>query len=187
MARTAGIDPELRAVLKFLQKHPDVRARLCAPRDKTVVYSGGIDSVRGVFAAWKLLAQAKAGDPKQFDYVTLEERLRQFHATEFGETLFEHANRVSQALEKKMIPDQALVLWRALSGLYIQGATGRVRALILPGSNPVKIRRSVFALTEVHVLLRPDVLANINLDAAVLRDFRVTVRAGGTPAPIVVF
>ena len=44
-----------------------------------------------------------------------------------------------------------------------------------------------FHLTEVQVLLRPDVLANIDLDATVLRDFRAAVRAGNTPAAFVVF
>jgi len=187
MTQPTKADPALRAVLKFLQRSPAVRARLCAPRDRTVVYSGAIESVDGVFAAWRLLAQAKASDPLRFDYVTLEERLRQFHVTEFGETLFEHANRVSADLTARKLEAQALILWRALSGIYVQGATGRVRALILPGSDPARIRRSVFALTEVNVLLRPNVLANIDLDAALLRDFRATVRGGNTPAPIVVF
>ena len=178
------IDPELRRVMVFLNKHPRVRTSIPAPRDKTVVYSGNVDSVQGVFAAWKLLAQAKSQDPRQFDYVTLEERLRMFHVTEFGETLFEHANRVSSSLQRKRLEDQALILWRALSGIYVRGATGRVRALVLPGN---KVARSVFALTEVQVLLKPDVLANIDIDANLLRDFRTTVKAGLNPSPIVVF
>jgi hypothetical protein len=161
--------------------------RIGAPRDKTVVYSGAVESVNGVFAAWRQLAQAKAQDPKKFDYVTLEERLRQFHVAQFGETLYEHALRVSAELEKKELKKQAMVVWRALSGIYVQGAIGRVRALVLPANNMEKITRSVFALTEVHVLLRPQVLAKIDLDAAALRDFRATVRGGNTPAPIVVF
>jgi len=108
--------------------------------------------------------------------------------------MFEHANRVSRALEQKSkelkdpkLARQALSLWRALSGIYVQGASGRVRALVLPGSNGGAIGRSVFALTEVNVLLRPNVLANIETDVSALRDFRATVRAGGVPAPIVVF
>jgi hypothetical protein len=184
---TEKIDPALFAVLQFLQKNHGVRARLCAPRDKTVVYSGNVESVNGVFAAWRLLAQAKAQDPKRFDYVTLEERLRQFHVAQFGETLYEHAFRVSADLEKRQLRKQALILWRALSGIYVQGATGRVRALIVPGSNLQKVKDSVFALTEVQVLLRPNVLANIDIDASVLRDFRAAVRGGNTPAPIIVF
>jgi len=187
MAPPSALDPDLRAILKFLQKNPAVRARLCAPRNKTVVYSGRIETVEGVFAAWRLLAQAKAQDPLQYDYVTLEERLRQFHVAEFGETIFEHANRISEALKSKNLREQALILWRAFSGIYVQGSTGKVRALILPGTDPTAIRGSVFALTEVNVLLRADVLANIDIDAQTLRDFRATVRTGNTPAPIVVF
>lgn len=184
---TTRLDPELVTTLKFLARHPQVRARLAAPRDKTVVYSGGlssgVDATAQYHAAWRLLAQAKARDPARFDYLTLEERLRQFHVVEFGESLFDHANRVSDALKARGVGAQALILWRALSGIYVQGAQGKVRALILPGSN---IGQSVFNLTEVKVLLREDVLRKIDLDPTSLRDFRITVHAGLTPAPIVV-
>jgi hypothetical protein len=176
-------DPELMSVLKFLSRHPQVRQRLPAPPDKTVVYSGGHDTSSGLFAAWKLLAQAKQQDPLRFDYVTLEERLRQFHVVEFGESLFDHALRVSASLEKRGLASQALILWRALSGVYVQGARGKVRALILPGP---AIAGSVFNLTEVRVLLRPDVLRQIEIDPGVLREFRTMVSAGAQPAPIVV-
>ena len=53
----------------------------------------------------------------------------------------------------------------------------------MPGSS---IGQSVFSLTEVHVLLRPDVLRQIEMDPELLRGFRTTVRAGSQPAPIVV-
>ena len=182
------MDPELTETMKFLARHPQVRMRIPAPRDKTVVYSGGFASpgagtVAQYHAAWRLLAQAKASDPKQFDYVTLEERLRQFHVVQLGESLFDHANRLSAALERRGVGPQAMFLWRALSGIYVQGAQGKVRALILPGD---RIGQSVFHLTEVKVLLRDDVLRRISLDPATLRDFRVTVQAGLVPAPIVV-
>ncbi len=181
---TSRIDPELRRVMGFLNRNPGVRARIPAPKDKTVVYSGGVESVKDVFHAYRQLAHAKALDPQRFDYVTLEERLRSLHVPEFGESLFEHANRVSDGLIQLRLDDQALILWRALSGLYVRGAVGRVRALVLPGKH---VARSVFALTEVNVLLRPDVLARIDIDPAMLREFRATVRAGNNPAPIVVF
>ena len=178
------LDPSLMKVLKFLQKHPGVRQRLPAPRDKTIVYSGNVSHVNDVFQAWKLLQQAKAQDPVRFDYITLEERLRAFHVVDFGESLFEHANRISEELTKKNLADQAVILWRALSGIYVQGAMGKVRALVFPGKN---IGRAVFALTEVNVLLRPSVLKNIDLNESMLREFRSTVRAAGQPAPIIVF
>jgi len=136
-----------------------------------------------VHGAWRLLAQAKKQDPARFDYVTLEERLRQFHIVEFGESLFDHANRVADSLKRRHLDGQAMILWRALSGIYVQGATGRVRALILPGPG---IADSVFNLTEVNVLLRPGVLAQIEIDPERLREFRMVVKSGGSPAPIVV-
>ena len=177
------LDPELLAVFGFLQKHPAVRTRLVAPPDKTVVYSGGAQTTSGFHAGWRLLAHAKAKEPQRFDYVTVEERLRQFHVVELGESLFEHANRVSDSLKGRGLEDQALILWRALSGIYVQGARGKVRVLILPGA---AIGSSVFALTEVSVLLRSDVLQQIQIDPALLREFRVSVKAGNRPAPIVV-
>ena len=131
-----------------------------------------------------MLAQAKRQDPKRFDYVSLEERLRQLHVVEFGETLFEHANRIATNLKSHGLDDQAAILWRALSGIYVQGAKGKVRALILPDS---KTGNSVFSITEVNVLLRPDVLQNIEMDSIILRNFRVMVKSGLTPVPIVVF
>ena len=178
------LDPELVTALQFLRTHPHVRKRIPAPLDKTVVYSGGIERGQDAFRAWKQLAEAKAQDPKKFDYVTLEQRLRTLHVVEFGETLFEHANRISSHLDARGLQDQSAILWRALSGIYVQGASGKVRALILPDS---KIGQSVFNLTEVNVLLRDDVLKNINIDAGLLRDFRTMVRVGSVPAPIVVF
>jgi hypothetical protein len=178
------LDAELIAVLTFLRTHPGVRERLPASRDKTVVYSGGISRGAEVYRAWQLLAQAKAQDPARFDYVTLEERLRQFHVVGFGETLFEYSNRVAQSLKSRGLDDQAAILWRALSGIYVQGARGKVRALILPDA---KIGKSVFSLTEVNVLLRQDVLQNIQLDPNLLRDFRLMVKVGSNPTPIVVF
>lgn len=184
-----ALDPHLLSVFSLLKRHPAVRARLAAPVDKTIVYSGGmLDPIptevdREVHAAWRMLAHAKAQDPVRFDYVTLEERLRQFHVIEFGESLFDHANRVAQSLKERGLADQAAILWRALSGIYAQGARGRVRALILPQPG---IASSVFSLTEVSVLLKPDVLRQIDLDPALLREFRLLVRAGSQGFPIVV-
>jgi hypothetical protein len=184
-----ALDPQLLSVLSFLRRHPDVRASLAAPVGKTVVYSGGMfdptDSNldRELTGAWRLLAQAKAQDPVRFDYVTLEERLRLLRITPSGESLLDHANRIAAALKARNLPDQAAILWRALSGIYVQGARGRVRALILPQAG---IARSVFALTEVHVLLRADVLRQIEIDPALLRQFRVLVKGGSEPAPLVV-
>jgi hypothetical protein len=179
-----SLDAELMSVLQFLRKYPNVRSRLCAPPDKTVVYSGGIERAGEVFRAWEMLAKAKLQDPRRFDYMTLEERLRQFHVVQFGETLFEYATRTAASLQRRGLPDQAAILWRALSGIYIQGAVGRVRALILPD---MKTSKSVFGLTEVNVLLRQDVLQSIRLDPELLRQFKVQVRSGAAPTPIVVF
>ena len=183
------LDPQLLSVLSFLRQHPEVRAAIAAPVDKTVVYSGGMfdptdrEVEPTLHQAWRLLAQAKAQDPLRFDYVTLEERLRRLRFIPSGESLLDHAGRIAATLKARHLPDQAAIVWRALSGIYVQGARGRVRALILPQAG---IARSVFALTEVHVLLRADVLRQIEIDPALLRQFRVLVKGGSEPAPLVV-
>ncbi|NND58924.1 MAG: hypothetical protein HKN49_01505 [Gammaproteobacteria bacterium] len=181
----ASLHSEIRKLLTFLKSHPDVRSRIAAPPDKTIVYSGDMTSPAGVSAAWRLLEQAKKQDPQRFDYVTLEERLRTLHVPRFGETIFEHAMRIARQLASEGVPDnQAVILWRALSGIYVQGAVGKVRALIFPGP---RTPNSVFSLTEVNVLLKPSVLAKIDIDRQQLEDFRMLARAGVTQPPIVIF
>jgi len=59
------------------------------------------------------------------------------------------------------------------------------RALILPTLN-ADMSQTVLNLTEVNVLLRPDVLANIDFDVQRLRDFKTYVQKGFTPVLIVV-
>jgi hypothetical protein len=178
------LDPALTRFLQFLARHPQVRQRLAAPPDRTVVYSGKVQDGDALTDAWQLLARRKAQDPHTNDYVTLEERLRQFHAVEFGESLFDHARRVARSLNLMGRNTEAVILWRALSGIYVQGARGRVRALVVPGP---QIAGSVFNLTEVKVLLQPDVLRQIAIDPELLRNFRLQVQAGTQPTPIVVF
>lgn len=70
-----------------------------------MVYSGRIERGADAYRAWKMLADAKRQDPKRFDYVTLEERLKQFHVVAFGETMYEHANRVAQNLGQRGLGD----------------------------------------------------------------------------------
>src|SRR3954470_21222541 len=110
-----SLDPELLNVLTFLSRNPAVRQRIPAPPGKTVVYGGDQTGTDGVHAAWRLLAQARAQDPRRFDYVTLEDRLRQFHVVQFGESIFDHANRVSASLKRRNLDEQAMYMWRALS------------------------------------------------------------------------
>jgi hypothetical protein len=181
-----GLHPELQALIAFLRDHRDVRARIPAPRDRTIVYSGGIQRESDLFRAWWMLARAKLQDPRRFDYVTLEERLKNLFVVQWGQTLYERAMAVATTLNQAGRSDQAMILWRILSGLYVQGATGRVRALILPAT-AIDMTQTVFNLTEVNVLLRPDVLANIDFDIQRLRDFKTYVQKGFAPVPLVVF
>ena len=44
--------------------------------DKTVVYCGEVANAGQVYAAWKMLKDAKAQDPVRFDYIIVEDRLQ---------------------------------------------------------------------------------------------------------------
>lgn len=178
------LDKRLHDLLSLLNKSPAMRARIAAPRDKTIVYSGGVSTLNGLTRAWQLLTRLKSENPAKYDYVTVEERLRTINVTSFGGTLYDFASNVAQSLQKDGVSDrQQLIVWRALSGIYVQGAIGRVRAFVAPEDRTAK---SVFALTEVHVLLRPGVMANIDINRDMLIDFRANVRAGESPTPIIV-
>ena len=186
MSAAIVLKSELKALIYFLRDYPDVRHRIPAPCDRTLVSSGAIHREQDIFKAWWMLAQEKARDPRRFDYVTLEERLKSLFVVQWGQTLYERAQEIAAILNEAGHYDQVLLLWRLLSGLYVQGAKGKVRALILPTVN-ADMSQTVFNLTEVSVLLRPDVLANIDLDPQQLRDFKTYVQKGFTPVPIVVF
>ena len=74
------------------------------------------------------------------------------------------------------LKDKAVLRADFMAGLTV--------ALILPGDN---IRQSVFNLTEAKILSRQDVLQKIELDPNLIRDFRLEIKTGLTPRPIVVF
>jgi len=187
---TFHLEPGLKEILQLLQKHPDIRQRIPAPPGKTVVYSGAMHP-DDVTKAWRLLAQAHAMDPAKFDYVTLEDRLQQIYVSALRVTLYEHANSVARELRRKGRLDEGMILWRALSGIYVQGARGRVRLLVLPQDKskvtPKEwIENSVFNLVEVNLLLSPSVLHHIQVNPELLRQFKTEVRLGMQPARIVV-
>ena len=52
---------ETRELLSFLQKNPDVRAKIAAPRDATLLYAGSFFR-----PMWQEIDQLKRSHPQQF-------------------------------------------------------------------------------------------------------------------------
>ena len=141
-----------RAFLAFLQKNPHVRSQIRAAPDKTILYAGGF--FRPI---WKDMEQAKRADPGLADKETLGDVL--------GRITLHGSPHVTlrayvQAVEAQVPynPD-GFILWRALSGLFAANAVGRVSFCVGSGvtsvnSKPDVEERKVFAVTELHVLLR---------------------------------
>jgi len=181
------MDPALHRFLVFLNRHPEVRHKLAAPKDKTIVYCGNEVGPDGEsIAVWQHLDLLKRQDPQKHDYVTVTDRLRNFHVTAFGESLWDHANWVSKDIECAKPGDEgkreAVVIWRAPSGIDVQGARGRVRTYVKPDES---IKEKVLALVEVKLLTRPDVLEQIETDAQALHNFRIEVLQSGRTNPVI--
>jgi hypothetical protein len=142
-------------LLKFLQDHPEVRTRIRADTNKTVLYSGEFFK-----AMWKEVRD----DPAMAGKQTLEFVLN--HRTPPGKG---HANladyvqailqeiEVDPTIDKVSVQANHNIIWRALSGIFASNAVGKVSFQIGRGvlrqTDPTK-KQNVFAATEIDVLLR---------------------------------
>lgn len=149
--------PETRSFLAYLQKHRDLRYRIRAGRDRTILYVGdGFPTLggNGFTPNWRELQSYQAKRPGIVE--TLHDVLRTLPAPppHVG-TLQSYAEKLA-ADEKRTNGSRAeRVIWRALSGIFASNAQGTVWFLV--GSH-VDPNTKVFALTEVHVLRRnPDI------------------------------
>jgi len=137
--------PETRAFLVFLQQNKNIRDRIKAGRDKTLLYAGDI------FApAWR---DIKALQSKQPDSVEiLEDVLAKLPAPppHLG-MLKRYVQDLAQKERATNGARSERVVWRALSGIFASNAEGKVWFYV--GSN-VDAATKVFALTEIAVLKR---------------------------------
>lgn len=137
------LQPQTRELLSFLQDHPDVRSRIRAFPDKTLLYAG-----KGFQAAWVEIAALKRSSPHFTDKETLPDVLRRIHVTggRFP-TLLDWAHSLDSI---KPWDKNGLIVWRALSGIFASNAVGAVSFYIGSGIGKDK----VFASTELAVLSR---------------------------------
>lgn len=141
--------------LRFLQAHPEVRSRIRAGANQTVLYSGGFFK-----PMWKEVKE----DPEMAGKQTLEYVLNRRTPPGNGHaTLADYVQAVLQEvkddkrLDEPTVRANHTIIWRALSGIFASNAVGRVSFQIGEGVSKEidpKKPRNVFAATELDVLLR---------------------------------
>jgi hypothetical protein len=138
------LHPGARELLSFLQKNPGVRARIAAPPNATLVYAGNF--FRPV---WQEIEQMRRTNADAASKQLLPDVLARIQTPgQPHPTLLAWAKAIDGLQPWK---DNGFVVWRALSGIFVSNATGKVSFYI--GSNVTKAEK-VFAATELPVLLR---------------------------------
>jgi hypothetical protein len=137
--------PETKSFLAYLQQRKDVRDRIKAGRDKTLLYAGDL------FApAWREVQAFQRKQPGAVEI--LHDVLAKLPAPppHLG-TLQSYAEALAKKEKAANGARSERVVWRALSGIFASNAEGKV--WFYTGSN-VCPDTKVFALTEVAVLKR---------------------------------
>ena len=138
-------------LLRFLQTHPEVRSRIKAAHDRTVLYSGGFFK-----PMWKEIQT----DPELADKQSMEYVLKRLilPGNRCG-TLADYVQAALRDVDRDNVDAQANrdIIWRALSGIFASNATGKVSFQVGSGVSDASGpdgKRNVFAATEISVLLR---------------------------------
>lgn len=150
-----NLQAETKQFLRYLQNHPELRTRICAPENRTLLYAGKL-----IRNAWQELVAAK-GRPEFAELCILPEVLSSVPAPNSGHDSLH--TYVQAVCAKVPWEDDGFTLWRALSGIFASQAKGRVSFYIgdsISGDMENVENRRVFAVTELPVLDR-----NPNLDA----------------------
>jgi hypothetical protein len=146
--------PPTRALLVFLNRHPDVRAQIAALPDATLLYAG-----RLMQPAWKEIEAWREQLPQLKTKKTLPDVLQTIRLTgQPHPNLLAWAQSLDQLLPWK---DNGFIGWRALSGIFASNAKGSVSFVVGSG---VTRDEKVFAATEVSVLLRNPQVDEITRD-----------------------
>jgi hypothetical protein len=147
------VHKSIKDFLQYLQAHPEIRSRIHAEEDRTLLYSGSFFN-----PMWKDI-KART-DPALAGKQTLEDVLWSIALPGTSYTnLAAKVQDVIQKVDKDNVDARANrdILWRALSGIFASNARGKVSFQIGDGVSkrldPTK-QRNVFAATEIDVLLR---------------------------------
>ncbi len=163
----AGLKDPTRHFLNYLQKHPDLRARIRAPMGQTVAYAGTVATE----PVWQRLLRMQISAPGPNDFCMLPDILKRIMVPNdmFAAVGLITAPSVRTMLDfvnfltgegglPKQVPwdPDGFIIWRALSGIFMSNAAGRVRLLVADVPNR---DGKVFFKTEMFVLSR-----NPNID-----------------------
>ena len=115
--------PPTRALLVFLNRHPDVRARIAALPDATLLYAG-----RLMQPAWKEIEDWRQQLPQLKTKKTLPDVLQAIRLT--GQP---HPNLLAWAQSLDALQPwkaNGFIAWRALSGIFASNAKGSVACMV---------------------------------------------------------
>jgi hypothetical protein len=161
-----ALRPETIAFLRYLQANALLRAKIRAETDCTLLYCGYIPWTGALGnvvekGMWKDIKDFKKKHPEYNHLETLTEVLGRVAASGTGHpSLLKHVEHIVGAPGFPERPD-ALILWKALSGIFASNAIGKVSFAIGAGVIPTE---KVFASTEVAVLLRNPLVDPISKD-----------------------
>ena len=136
-----SIQPPTKALLAYIQSHPEIRYAIRAPPDQTVVYCGCT-----IEPSWKEFERMRLTLPQLAGRRLLPEILRDVATP--GQpfpNLFEWVDSLTPLLPERL---NSHLAWRVLSGIMCANAMGKVSFLIGGSVTPTK----VFAATEVWAL-----------------------------------
>jgi hypothetical protein len=150
-----------KAFLHYLGQHLELRHRIRAAPNCAIAYVGDFSDG----AAWKRLLRRQLSDPRENDFQMLPDVLKKILCppdlyAEVGlitppavRTLLDYAQFLTGAGDyPAQIPvEDGFIIWRALSGIFMSNAMGRVRLMVGEAPTP---GTKVFFRTEVFVLDR---------------------------------
>lgn len=139
-----ALQPATKELLAYLQKNPQVRARIAAPANQTLLYAGNF-----IRPMWQDIEQLKQRSPETATRKTLPDVLATIATP--GQS---HPNLLAWAKALDALQpwkENGFIAWRALSGIFAANATGAVSFQIGAG---VGKSEKVFAATELAALLR---------------------------------
>lgn len=139
-----ALHPSTRDFLVYLNRHPEIRSRIAAGPDATVLYAG-----RLIQAAWREILEMRRTLPQLATKKMLPEVL---DTIALAGAPHPTLRAWAEALEP-LAPweHNGFIAWRALSGIFAANAVGAVSFVV--GSGVHKATK-VFAATEVGVLAR---------------------------------
>jgi hypothetical protein len=144
-----NMQAEVRQILQYLQKNPQIRSQIRAPADKTLLYAG-----RSIKPVWQEIADLRMTNAQVREKSILPDVLA--HIPTPGAPYVNLLQWVKALDHLTPWQSNGFIVWRALSGIFAANAIGKVSFLV--GSGVTK-QDKVFAATELAVLSR-----NPNID-----------------------